>query len=144
MCARICRWRSPLVGFSWQRMRKTVVRRFVTGRGKKRGEKTSRASLVEAAGLLGIGSNTERRYQDPLYKTIVSFKYALKGEAMYQKIRGRWQPMVRRSVRPSIRAEDIQLGIHGNHREPGLNLCSRACLLLSLLTRVERVYPPRI
>lgn len=28
---------------------------------------------------------------DRSYKTIVSFKYALKGEAMHQEIRGRWQ-----------------------------------------------------
>lgn len=53
---------------------------------------------------------------DRSYKTIVSFKYALKGEAMHRKIRGRWQvasrsvrPSVRSSVRVSIRAEDTRL-----------------------------------
>lgn len=54
---------------------------------------------------------------DRSYKTIVSFKYALKGEAMHQEIRGRWQAASSLSSDPrppvpsalSIRAEDTRL-----------------------------------
>lgn len=39
----------------------------------------------------GLSPALEAPISDRSYKTIVSFKYALKGEAMHQKIRGRWQ-----------------------------------------------------
>lgn len=75
---------------------------------------------------------------DRSYKTIVSFKYALKGEAMHQKIRGRWQPRSVGSSRPSIRAKDIQ---HWNPWEPRktmLNAVNPFCFYIYIYIHTEK------
>jgi len=65
-------------------------------RGRE-GDGTSDRSAVEEAATIAAEPRREPSraslapISDRSYKTIVSFKYALKGEAMHQEIRGRWQ-----------------------------------------------------
>jgi len=65
--------------------------------GGREGDGASDRSAVEEAATIAAEPKREPSraslapISDRSYKTIVSFKYALKGEAMHQEIRERWQ-----------------------------------------------------